>query len=71
MQALSQRRRQWRAERTAFLGGVSTARTAQGVAVGSELAQLLRVELPARDAHVAARQPGRLSDLPTCLRCAA
>lgn len=34
------------------------------VALGSELARLLQVELPARDAHLVARQPGRLSELP-------
>ncbi len=31
VQALALRRRQWRAERTAFLGGLSTERTAQQV----------------------------------------
>lgn len=38
------------------------------VAVGAELAQLLRVELPAHSVHAASRQPGRLSGIPNMLR---
>ena len=68
VQALTAARRQWRVQRTATLGGISVERAGRGVVLGAELAQLLRVELPARDVHVAARQPGRLADLPTCLR---
>lgn len=37
------------------------------VALGSELAQLLRVELPARDVHLVARRPGCLADVPNQL----
>jgi E1A-binding protein p400 len=37
------------------------------VALGSDLQQLLRIELPARDVHLAARSPGRTTDLPACL----
>ncbi|KAL4459188.1 hypothetical protein ABPG75_014053 [Micractinium tetrahymenae] len=67
VQALARRRRQWRAERTALLGALSSARTAQQVAVGAELARLLRVELPADSVHVASRQPGRFSGIPNML----
>lgn len=38
------------------------------VAVGAELAQLLRVELPVHSVHVASRQPGRLAGIPNMLR---
>ena len=68
--ALAQRRRQWRTERTAFLGALSTARAARPLSLaGAELAALLRVELPGQQPHLIARQRGRHGDLPAALRC--
>ena len=68
VQALATRRRQWRAERTAFLGRVSCGRTQQEVAVGAELARLLRIDLPAASAHLRAGEPGGSLDLPSVFR---
>lgn len=51
-------------------GERSTLAPGLQVALGSELQQLLRIDLPARDVHRAARSPGRTADLPACLLCA-
>lgn len=74
VQALSMRRRRWRAERTAALGAVSCARSERGVAMGAELAALLAARVPARDAHLALLGDGgelRADwEVPAALRCA-